>query len=157
MKKKFGARLLSMGVAALLTVGMLSASALAADPCKHEDMKKGYCDDCNTQYAAIVGKNYYTNVKDAVKAADKKSEKSVILLTDLKGEKLKLGDVYLTVDKEAVTIEKCTLSGSGEYVVLNKGDLTLTDTTITNTKGDYAIMAKGGTAVLDKVTMEGIR
>ena len=154
MTKKFGARVLSMGVAALLTVGMLSASALAVDPCKHEDMKKGYCDDCRTQYAAVVGKNYYTNLKDAVKAADKTSEKSVTLLTDLNGEKLKLGDVHLTVDKEAVTIEKCTLSGSGEFVVLNKGNLTLNNTTITNTKGDYAIMTKGGTAVLNKVTME---
>ena len=113
MKKKFGKRLLSVGAAVLMTVSLLSVSALAAD-CKHAHMEKGFCDDCDTQYTAVVGKNYYKSIGEAVKAADKQSDKAVTLLTDLKGENLKLGSVYLAVDKEAVTIEKCTLTGYGK-------------------------------------------
>ena len=153
MKKKFGKRLLSVGAAVLMAVSLLSVSALAAD-CKHVHMEKGFCDDCDTQYTAVVGKTYYKSIGDAVKAADKQSDKAVTLLTDLKGENLKLGGVYLAVDKEAVTIEKCTLTGTGDYLVLNKGKLILQDTTLKNTKGAYALMDQGGTTVLSKVTMK---
>ncbi len=153
MKKKFGKRLLSVAAAVLMTASMLSVSALAAD-CKHEHMKKGFCDDCDTQYTAVVGKTYYKSVESAVKAAEKQEPQTVTLLTDLNGQKLKLDKVYLTVYKEAVTIENCTITGSGEQLIVNEGQLTLKNTTLTNSKGDYALVNKGGTTVLDKVTMK---
>ena len=153
MKKKFGKRLLSGVAAMLMTASLLSIGALAAD-CKHEHMEKGFCDDCDTQYTAVVGKHYYKSIADAVKAADKQSDKAVTLLTDLKDQKLKLGNVYLAVDGEDVTIEQCTLNGTGKQVLLNRGKLTLKDSTLNNTKGDYALMNQGGTTVLTKVTME---
>lgn len=153
MKKKFGKRLLSVGAAVLMAVSMLSVSALAAD-CKHAHMEKGFCDDCDTQYVAVVGKSYYKSIDSAVKAAGKQEPQIVTLLTDLKNQKLKLDEVYLAVDKETVTIEKCTITGSGAQIILNKGKLTLKDTTLTNTKGDYALVNMGGTTVLNQVTME---
>ena len=153
MKKKFGKRLLSAAAAVLMAVSVLSVSAFAAD-CKHEDMKKGYCDDCDTQYAAVVGKTYYKTLDSAIKAADGQKDKAVTLLTDLSGQKLKLGKVYFVVDKEEITIDGSALTGSGEQVIVNKGKLTLKDTTLNNTKGDYALVSKGGTTVLNKVTMK---
>ena len=153
MKKTFGKRLLSVAAAVLMAVSVLSVSALAAD-CEHKNMKKGFCDDCDTQYTAVVGKSYYKTLDSAVKAAEKEKTKAVTLLTDLSGQKLKIGKVYFVVDQEAVTIENCTITGSGEQVLVNKGKLTLKNTTLTNTKGDYALLNKGGTTVLNQVTME---
>ena len=152
MKKKFGKRLLSVAAAVLMAASLLSVSALAAD-CKHEHMKKGFCDDCDTQYVAVVGKTYYKTLDNAVKAAEQEKTKAVTLLTDLSDQKLKIGKVYFVVDKEAITIENSTITGSGEQVIVNKGQLTLKNTTLNNTKGDYALVTKGGTAVLNKVTM----
>ena len=153
MKKKFGKRLLSVAAAVLMAASLLSVSALAAD-CKHEHMKKGFCDDCDTQYVAVVGKTYYKTLDNAVKAAEQEKTKAVTLLTDLSDQKLKIGKVYFVVDKEAITIENSTITGSGEQVIVNKGQLTLKNTTLNNTKGDYALVTKGGTAVLNKVTMK---
>ena len=153
MKKKFGKRLLSVAAAVLMAASLLSVSALAAD-CKHEHMKKGFCDDCDTQYVAVVGKTYYKTLDNAVKAAEQEKTKAVTLLTDLSGQKLKPGKVYFVVDKEEITIENCTITGSGEQVLVNKGRLTLKNTTLNNTKGDYALVSEGGTTVLDKVTMK---
>ncbi len=153
MNKKFGKRLLAVAAAMLMAVSMLTVSALAAD-CKHKHMKKGFCDDCDTQYVAVVGKSYYKTLEKAVKAADKEKTKAVTLLTDLSGQKLNLGKVYFVVDQEAITIEKSTISGSGKQVLVNKGKLTLKDTTLNNTKGDYALVNQGGTTVLNKVTMK---
>jgi len=153
MKKTFGKRLLCGLASVLMAASLLSVSALAAD-CKHEHMEKGYCDDCDTQYTAVVGKTYYKSLDSAVAAADKEQNKAVTLLTDLSGQKLKPGKVYFVVDKEEITIENCTITGSGEQVIVNKGKLTLKDTTLNNTKGDYALVNAGGTTVLNKVTMK---
>ena len=153
MKKKFGKRLLSVAAAVLMAASLLSVSALAAD-CKHEHMKKGFCDDCDTQYVAVVGKTYYKTLDNAVKAAEQEKTKAVTLLPALSEKKLKIGKVYFVVDKEAITIENSTITGSGEQVIVNKGQLTLKNTTLNNTKGDYALVTKGGTAVRYKVSMK---
>lgn len=154
MNKKFTVRMLRGLTMSMLTAVLLTTGVLAAD-CKHPDIEKGYCADCKTQFAARVEDVYYESVNDAVKAADKQPNKGVTLLTDLKNQSLKLGDVYLVVDEEPITIEKSTLKGDGpDAVVVNKGELVLRSSTITNKKGAYALLNEGGTTKLSSVTMD---
>ena len=154
MKKKFSIRFLSAAAAGVLTAGMLSVGALAAD-CAHLNMEAGYCFDCKTQYATIVDGTYYRTVAEGIQAAAHGEDKGVDLLCDLGGQNLDLGDVYLVIDENPVVIEHSTLKGtSPNGVLVNKGELTLVDSAVSNTKGEFALMNEGGVLQLSNAVLE---
>ena len=154
MKKKFSLRFLSATAAAVLTAGLLSVGALAAD-CEHLNMEASYCFDCKKQFAAIVDDTYYRTVAEGIQAAARGEDKGVDLLCDLSGQNLNLGDVYLVIDENPVVIEHSTIKGtSPNGVLVNKGELTLVNTTVSNTEGEFAVMNRGGALQMSNATLE---
>lgn len=155
MKKKFAKGLMGSALAVLLAVSLLPMGALAAE-CKHPELTKGYCEDCDTQYAAMVDGTYYKSLKDAVKAAEGTTAKEAVLLCDLKNETVKLGKVTLLVEADGLTIEKCSISGEHpDQLLRNEGELTIVNSAFNNKKGDYALTNAGEALQLKHTELDG--
>ena len=142
--KNLKKRLFGFALSLTLVAGMLPMGALAAEPCVHEELKKGVCQSCETAFVAAVGDTLFENMDDAMAAAASGDDHGVVVLTDLKDKTFQLEQIYFVVtDKSGLVFENCSFEGNHEkQVIYNAGSLILKNVTVKNTAGAYGVYSE---------------